>query len=508
MKALSTQRKIAYGIMIAGVILAVVFYSYYTNQNKYGLLFKNYDAKAGNAVTEKLTADGEDFKVDGNAIYVLKTKVDELRLKYAPDMGENSVGWEIFDSSGQFSTDTEEQVQIKKLRAIQGELEKTIMSIPQVDKARVHLAMPNESAFVQSEEKGKVSVYLTLKTGSQLDQKQANAIITLISGSLENVPRENVYITDDKLKSYIYNSNGVGSAGVEPETQQAMELAFENKLENAVQNLLGPALGANNINVKVNVDMNFDSKERTTLTYDPNKVLLSSRSIVEGKLGNIDGVTTSPVDNNMVNYYVTTAGAIDKGVTKIDQTINNDVGSTTEKVLYAPGEIQRLTATVMYDGTLSAVQTAQVQKAVSDAIGARADRQDSVSIVAMAFDPKGKEEAAKQIAALQAQANKDAQLKFYEMIAAAAGGFVLFLIFLVIVLRSRKKKRKLVPPSSLDVVIGDDLLHSPAVNPYVPLDLDVENETSGIEKDIKKYAEDKPDQVVDIIKSWLAEDER
>jgi flagellar M-ring protein FliF len=510
LKALSIRRKIAYGTIIAGVILAVVVYSVYSSQNKYGLLFKISDAKAGQAVTAQLIADKETYKVEADAIYVLKTRMDELRLKYALDMSSDSVGFEIFDNQAQFSSDTEEQFNIKKQRATQGELERTIKSIPQVENVRVHVAMPDSSPFGVDDEKGKVSVYLTLKAGATLDASKAKAIIILISGSLENVPRENVVITDDSLKSYTYNSSELGQvgAGVEPDTQQAMELKFESKLESAVRSLLGPALGPGNINVKINVDMNFDSKERTTVTYDPNKVLLSSKNIVEGKLGNIDGVTTSPVDNNMVNYYVTTAGAIEKGVTKIDSTANWDVGSTTDKILYAPGEVTRVTASVMYDGTLSALQTSQIKDAVSGAIGARADRNDTVSIVAMAFDPVGKQTAQKAIDEMKAQAISDAKLKTYGMIAAAAAGAVLLIVFGIIMLLKKKKKKKRKPmPGSLDVVIGDDIYDKVAV-PYVPLDLDVESETSGIEKDIKKYAEEKPDQVVDIIKSWLAEDER
>jgi flagellar M-ring protein FliF len=507
LKALSIRRKIAYGTIIVGVILAFVIYSMYSNQNKYGLLFKNFDAQAGKTITEQLTADKETYTVDGNAIYVLKSRVDELRLKYALDLGSDSVGFEIFDNQSQFSSDTEEQFNIKKQRATQGELERTIKSIPQVENARVHVAMPESSPFGTNDEKGKVSVYLTLKAGSTLDSSKAKAIIILISGSLENVPRENVVITDDSLKSYTYNSNDVGQTGVEPDSQQAMELNFENKLENAVRSLIGPALGADNINVKINVDMNFDSKERTTITYDPNKVLLSSKNTIEGKLGNIDGVSTSPVDNNMVNYYVTTAGAIDKGVTKIDSTANWNVGSTTDKILYAPGEITRVTASVMYDGTLNASQTSQIQSAVANAIGARADRNDTVSIVAMAFDPKGKAAAQKAISEMQAQAVSDAKLKSYGMIAAAAVGVLLLIVFGIFMLVKGKKRKKKRSPSSIDVVIGDDIYDKVAV-PYVPIDLDIESEGSGIEKDIKKYAEEKPDQVVDIIKSWLAEDER
>lgn len=504
-KALSMVKKIAFGTLLAGVILFVILYPIYTSANKYGLLFSNLSAVDAKTVTDKLKTDKTDYKIQGDSIYVPKTQVDELRLELAPQMTNGSVGFELFDTSNPLGL-TDDQFQIQKLRATQGELEKTIKSFPQVENARVHIAQQEDSAFVTDTKPGKVSVYLTLKTGMKLEPDQVKSIIALISGSLDNVPAENVNIIDDHLNLLSANLSDSGS-NVSVDNQQDAESKFQSKLENAASDILSPALGANNFKVKVNVDMNFDSKERTVITYDPNKVLVSGHFTAEGNnLGTIDNLSQSPVDNNMSNFSITTKGAISGGVNKVDSTVNYDDGSTKEVTEVAPGEITRITASVMYNGNLTDADKAQIQSAVENAIGFKPDRGDSVSVVGMKFDPTQANENAAAIKALKDQTAADQRMQLYKLIAMIAGAAILLIVGLIVFLIKRRKTKKTIS-KGIDVVVGDSLYDKNAV-PYVPLDLDVESEADGIEKDIKKYAEEKPDQVVDIIKSWLAEDER
>jgi flagellar M-ring protein FliF len=505
-KALSSGRKIAYGIILLGVIVSVILFSTIVNNNKYGVLFKNLSAIDGKNVTDTLTKDKVDFNVstDGSTIYVPTSQVGTLRLSLAPGLNNGSVGYELFDTSNPMG-ETDQQLAIEKLRANQGELERTIKSFPQVENARVHIAQQDESAFMQPDQAGKVSVYLTLKYGTTLTNENVKAIMALVSGALDNVPVENVSIIDQDLKLLSADVNNP-DASVAVNNQQDMETMFQTKLEKAASDILEPALGANNFEVKVNVDMNFDSKERTVITYDPNKVLVSGQFTTEGNLGNVSNISQSPVDNNMTNFSITTQGAVNTGITKVDNIVNYNNGSTKEVTEVAPGQVTRMTASVIYNGTLTDADKAQIQAAVSNAIGFKPDRGDSISVVGMKFDPTKAKEAEAQIAALKAQTENEAKMQMIKTIAIGAGIFLVLLVGLIMFLVSRRKQRRLMP-KSIDVVVGDSLYDKNAT-PYVPLDLDHENESDHISNDIKKYAEEKPDQVVDIIKSWLAEDER
>lgn len=507
-KSLSMIRKIAYGTIISGVILSLILFFTYSNANKYGILFSNLSVADGKTISDQLAAKKvTDVKIQGSTIYVPKGQVDALRLELAPSLTDNSAGYELFDTSSQFGM-TDDQFQITKLRATQGELEKTIKSMPQIENARVHIAETQDSAFVTTQEPGKVAVYLTLKPGMKLDVSQVKAIIALISGSLDNVPPKNVDIIDqdlDLLSANVFDSDTDNSA-VPVDTQQAMVTKFEGKLEDSVKSLLEPALGSDKVKVKVNVDMNFDSTEKTVISYDPNKVIVSAHNVANGNLGVISGSTQSPVDNNMSNYSITTQGAVNPGVTSLDSTVNYDVGQTELKTLNAPGQITRITASVMYDGNLDSATKAQIQAAVAGAIGFNPARNDSISVVGINFDPAKKAADLAAIAALKAQTAQEARARLFKNIAIIAGIAITLIALLVVFLVSRLKKRKM-EPKSIDVTVGDALYDKDAI-PYVPIDLDVENENSHIEKDIKKYAEEKPDQVAEIIKSWLAEDER
>lgn len=512
-KAMSTGRKIAIGILMTGVILAVILYFSVSNANKYGVLFANLSATDAKNIQAQLDSKKADYKVGANnTIYVPTSEVYSMRMELAPSITGGSTGYELFDNMNQLGV-SDDQFQIMKLRATQGELEKTIKSFPQIENARVLIAQQPDSVFVSDNPPGKVSAYIQLKQGMDLSPSQVKAMISLISGSLDNVPKSNVEIIDDKMRDLSAEaSQDDSSAGdtISVQSQRDAEIKFQNNLQDAIKDLLTPVFGADKVKAQVNVNMNFDSTEKTTIEYNPNKVLLSSHIIVSG--GNLGTASLdnsgSPVDNNMGNVIVASPSPSPgvNNITSADSTNNYDVPSTQTKTLNAPGEITRLTASVMIDTTsLDNTTKTQIQNAVANAIGFDQKRGDSISVVAINFDPAGKADAKAQIDELKAQTAKDQKMQFYKTIGMAALGFIGFIIFLIVILRMRRKNKNVVP-KGIDVVVGDQ--YANAQQNYVPVNLNMEDEKVSVEKDIRKYAEEKPDQVVDIIKSWLAEDER
>lgn len=517
-KAMSRNKKIALGIILIGAVIAVVTFATYSNANKYSMLFSKLSPEDAKIITDKLKTDKVAVQVKGDAIYVPTGQVDSLRIELAPSITGGSSGYELFDSGSQFGM-TDDEFKIKKLRATQGELEKTIKSFPQVENARVHLALPDATPFVTTDtQAGKVAVYIQMKPGTTLGVQQVKSIIALITGSVENVPKENVEVIDDKmnlLSQGIFDANGVVNSDSSIQNQQALQASFESKLERAVTELLVPAIGPNKVRVKVNVDMNFASTEKSVITYDPNKVIVSSHNVAQGNLGTVDKLGLGPVDNNMVNSISsTTVAAVTNtntgttnastSITSLDSLYNYDVGKTETKSLSAPGEITRVTASVMVDGNLDNVTKTAIQNAVAGAIGFNAQRGDLISVVSMNFDPTLKDAAKAEIAALKAQSDSNKRMGLYGLIAIGAA---IFIILLVIGIRALQRLRKKRSYKGIDVVIEDEVVPEriPNITQFEP---EIDNEKNNIENDIKKYASEKPDQVADIIKSWLAEDER
>ena len=198
-KNLSKNKKIAFGVITVGVIAAIVFAGISLGKTKYAVLFSNMDSKDLSSVYKQLQEDKVDVKVEGNSILVPEDKVDSTRMKVLSEVKvtNGSEGFELLDESKLGSTDTE--IKINYQRALQGELERTIKSLPEVENARVHLVLPDDTEFVKDTNPGSASVTLKLKEGQELSKDQVKALVSLVSGSVKNVPKENVQVIDDNM---------------------------------------------------------------------------------------------------------------------------------------------------------------------------------------------------------------------------------------------------------------------------------------------------------------------
>lgn len=194
-KAMGKLARICVIISLIAIVIGIVLFIFFSFSNKYQVLFTDLESKDAKLVTEKLEELKVDMKIEGNTILVPKEQVDKLRLEIAPSLNGGSVGYELMDEASSFGI-TSEEFHIKKLRMIQGELEKTIKSFPQVNNARVHITIPEETVFMKEQEEGSAAAYIELKTGENLEVSQVKSIVSLISSSVSNIPRENVEVID------------------------------------------------------------------------------------------------------------------------------------------------------------------------------------------------------------------------------------------------------------------------------------------------------------------------
>lgn len=508
-KAMSKGVRIAIIIALVTLVIAIISMFFYSSNNKYKVLFSGLDPNDAQLVTSKLKESKVDMKIEGDSIMVPKGSVDELRLEIAPELSTGSKGFELMDSSSSFGM-TDEEFKIKKLRMQQGELEKTIKSFPQVDNVRVHITASKDSVFVEDKEPGKAAVYLKLVAGNNLSMEQVSSIVALVSGSTENIPKENIEVIDDKMNLLTKDLNNPDESVVSSdaiEKHHLLEQNYEKTLEKSILELLQPVLGKK-LTTQVNVDLDFDSKQETKIVVDPNKVILSQENSKENN-GTTDGeVTESPVDNNMGN-------TIDEGNTTSNsssenQKTNYELGKTESKVISAPGEVKRLTATVFVDGNLDANLQTAIEAAVGNAIGFNAERGDAITIEGINFDPlaNGDSDVDSDVINDMLKQEQRNKIIMYIVIGLILLGIVITTI--VIIVKKRRDSDEYEDDdddSLLDVVI-DDRISKNAQEPLPEIDFGQNNPKTHIEEEIKKYAQEKPEQVVDIIKSWLSENER
>lgn len=508
-KTKSKKIKIAVIVAIIAVIIAIVSAIFYSSSNKYQVLFSDLDAADAQTVINTLTESKVDTKIDGNTIWVPTNQVDKLRLELAPTLTSGSKGYELMDSASSFGI-TDEEFKIKKVRMQQGELEKTIKSFPQVEDARMHITEATSSVFAKDKESGKAAVYLKLKKGTNITEEQVKSIVALVSGSIENVPRENIDVIDDNMNLLTKDINSDETQPVSSEEiakQQDAEKVYEDRLQKAIVSILEPILGRDKVKATVNVNLDFDSKQKTQTVVDPNKVIISQENSKEANTsGDKDATAQSPVDNNMTNEITATNGD-NSTSSKEDQKTNYEVGKSESKVIGAPGEVKRLTASVVVDENLDDATRQQLENAVGNAIGLDALRGDQVSVLGIPFDTTDQDQAKAAIAAMNAEATTATTTSKNIMLIIAGILGVLLLGVVIFLIAKRRKKKKVENEQLLDTLIDDTIIPKEPET-FEPIEFESRSQKTHLENEIKKYATEKPEQVVEIIRSWLTENER
>ena len=250
---------IASGVFLAAMCAAIIWFA---GRPDWRVLFSGLDGKDVQQVSQELAAAGIPYEttVDGAGIQVPAEMLDKARMEVAakgmPQTGR--LGFELFDKPNWVGSEFDERVNYQ--RALEGELEHTIGTLGVVKSARVHLVLPQASLFAAEEKVAKASVVLKLKRAS-VDPEQADAIRSLVAGSVENLTVDQVTLVDADGRM---NFKQRSSNAAEADAEQAMEAKLVAMLE--------PLAGHDNVRATVNVSYDEGSEERTDEVYDPTEV--------------------------------------------------------------------------------------------------------------------------------------------------------------------------------------------------------------------------------------------
>src|SRR5579862_2879991 len=184
--ALTARQLISIAIVAIAVVAGVMGLSRWERESGLRPLYSGLAPEDASAIVQKLHESGVDYKIvnNGSELLAPEDKVPELRLEMAglglPKTGR--IGFEIFDKTNFGITDFAEHVNYR--RAVEGELERSIMALAEVQQARVHVTLPKESVFVESREAAKASVLVGLRAGARLSAQNVNAITNLVSSAV------------------------------------------------------------------------------------------------------------------------------------------------------------------------------------------------------------------------------------------------------------------------------------------------------------------------------------
>lgn len=445
-KGLSATKKVA--VLVTGVLIFIGMNMlfFWAGDKTFSSLMTNLSPEDSANIIRVLRDKHIPFKVDpsGKNISVPPESLYELRLELAT-MGlpqASVIGYEVFDKQSLGTTSFVQKVNQK--RALEGELIRTINTIKGVRRSRVHLAMPQKSAFVEDQKKSTASVIVDLEPGVTLSEKQVYGIGNLISRAVEGMEVADVVIVDSNGKTLSKNSSdplAVATAS-QLDAQQKVEAEYEKRIEM----ILSKVVGEGHVVAKVTAELDFSqiSETQTMFDQDGSAILSVERNKnnmnmtrpgpagVAGAIANTPG--TPPVANSDTKSQTT----------KDNETVNYQVPQTVRRTTKPTGTVKKLSVAVVVDGkqvkttdkdgrVLAKVEAWSPEKLkefedlIASAVGVDKKRGDTLEIKTMEFSREDFEEAQK-LAAEKERKSYIQNMVIYGLIGLAIALFFLFVV--------------------------------------------------------------------------------
>jgi flagellar M-ring protein FliF len=272
----STGQKFSIIGIFAVVVLGLAVLPFVINSTEYGVLYSDLEQQEAGKIVEKLRESRIQYRLSGNSVMVPQDRVHELRLTMAmAGLPSSGVGFELFDKNAFGMTDFVQRLNYQ--RALQGELTRTISQLDGVEQARVHLALPEQSVFVDQEKKPTASVVLKLRSGAVMGKRQVDGIVHLVASSVEGMQPGGVTVVSSRGE-VLFAGNGEEGDSFLTGNQYDLVQTVERYLEGKAQGMLDDFLGPRRAIVKVSVALNFDRIRTERETYDPDGVLRSEQA--------------------------------------------------------------------------------------------------------------------------------------------------------------------------------------------------------------------------------------
>jgi flagellar M-ring protein FliF len=496
-------------------------------------LFTDLSYEDSAAIVKELERQGIGYELrnDGNIVMVPKDRVARLRMSLAgeglPKGG--GIGYEIFDKSDALGTTSFVQ-NINNLRALEGELSRTIRGLDSVVAARVHLVLPERPLF--SRDKVELSASIVLKVRGTLEAQQVRAIRHLVASAVNGLKPQRVSIVDEAGRLL---ADGSGDDGIGEVSLDERRSSFEKQLRDQVDAIVTSVVGPGRARSQVSADFDFNRVTQTSDKYDPEgRVVRSSQTREETSATNEGHDNQVTVGNEIPGGNQrqgqppeANAGPRDQS-RKSEEIVNYEISKTTKTEVIEGGRINRISVAVLVDGTYgkndkgdityqprSKEEIDQIAALVRTAIGFDQKRGDQVEVVNLRFaetpatpisEPSG------WLAALQF--TKDDIMRAIEMVVMGLLGLVvLFMVVRPLVRRVlAPEMRALAPPADGTGQLADALAAeavkaaepSPAAKMIDIAQIQGQVHAQSVQK-VGELADRNPSEAVSIIRQWMNE---
>lgn len=483
-RRLSPNQKLLFGTLGAAFVVTAISLAFWVAKPEYGVLFANLDPADGSGIVDELNSQKVPYKVEGGGrtILIPKDRVYETRLTLAgrglPGSGS---GYEILDTNKLGWTDFVQKFQYR--RALEGEIARTIQSIAEIQAARVHLATPEPSLFINQEKPATASVMVRLQPGARLSGANVQGIVHLVSSAVENLTPENVTVIDMRgnLLSQPKGDQFLNATA----DQISIVRGFEEQLSEKVQTLLEAVLGPGKSVVRIAAEMDFQKAERTIESYD--------------------------ADNPVVRSEERSEGTDTEGGRSESSTTNYEISRTVERVVTPSGTVRRITASVFVDGVYRDLadggaeyvprepeEMRKFENIIRNALGFDAARGDQLTVENIAFDTSYLDRERREM-------EKTQRMQFMTDVGGKVATVVFILILLVLLMRSLKRMR-LAPGPAARAETGRrvDLRSAEVLDEFPELPMDNPRAVQ-IQKKVQTLAQESPDSLARLIRMWVKE---
>ena len=542
LRNLGTVRLMAMAGVAVGILVFFIFLSARLNTADLALLYGDLDSGDSAKIVSKLESLGVPFELrgDGRQVMVPSDRVLRLRMSMAEEGLPNggSIGYEIFDRSESFGTTNFVQ-NVSLVRALEGELARTIRALSQVTEARVHLVLPKRQVFSRKQQEASASVVIKTKGPQKLEKIQVLSIQHLIASAVPSLKVSRISVIDHRgrllARAGSEGEDGLTSAA----TNEEMQRSQEERLVRVIEELLEQSVGIGRIRAEVTAEMNFDRITTNSESYDPDGQVVRSTQNVEENADSSERKNSRSVtvSNNLPDANATN----DRGgnnnssqSARIEETVNYEISKTVRRHVREMGTVRRLSVAILVDGLYVTdeegkriykprpeAELQKLEKLAKSAVGFDEKRGDTLEVINMQF-VNALDDEIETVEPLFGLSKADYFRIAEIFVLAAVGILVILLVIRPLVARTLEALPSALAAATDQNLLADQSPDSPALTgpsetgygDTEALDeeemvdvarIDGKVRASALKK-IEEIVERHPEETVGILRQWMSED--
>jgi flagellar M-ring protein FliF len=535
MGSLGPMRLAIIGMLGVAVIAFFVFLVVRLSTPQMSLLYADLSSEDSSRIANHLDSQKIPFTLDkgGAEILVPTDKVTGVRLAVAeqglPTGG--SIGYEIFDKTESLGATNFVQ-RVRLVRALEGEISKTIRGIDGVRSARVHLVLPRRELFSRERQEPSAAVILNMGSSTRLSRQQVQAVQHLVAAAVPSLTPARISIVDDKGSLLARGFEDTDSAGAMAAKSAEQRRGVEKRISKTIEDLLEKSVGFGNVRAEVTAEMDFDRVSTNEENYDPDGQVVRSTQSVERTSSSREAdeppvsVGTNLPDASTEGGDVASATSAESST---EETVNFEISKKVVNHVRESGVMRRLSVAVLIDGSYRENEetgdreyVARTQEEmellatlVRTAVGFNGDRGDSVEVINMRF-AEGEEPEPDEPLELFFGFDKNDLLRIAEVLVLGIVG----LLVILLVVRPLASRAFEALPGAAEALSEAQLLAEQAAEPALTGPGDRPPEEEGLEelididrvegrvkassvKKVGEIVEKHPEEALSIVRAWM-----